>query len=230
MKEDYIRGSEKTWDSIAKSFDKTRRKAWQECIDFIENTSKNSVIVDVGSGNGRHLIPSSKQCNYAIGIDVSTEMLKVVQEKIVNEKINNVTLIHSSAENIPLKNNSADAVLYIAALHSIPGRENRVKSLKEIKRILKKDGKLLVSVWSRYQDKFRKKFLKESLNKKKIGFGDKYVYWTQDKLDVKRFYHLYSKKELIEELNEAGFKILSVKGMKIRSEKYNDNYFAIVKP
>jgi ubiquinone/menaquinone biosynthesis C-methylase UbiE len=228
MVKDYIRDLEKTWDSIAKSFDKTRRKTWQECIDFIDSTSKDSVIVDVGSGNGRHLIPSAKQCKHAIGIDISREMLKVIQEKINDEKISNTILIHSTAENIPIKDNSVDAVLYIATLHSIPGRENRIKSLKEIKRILKDDGKLIVSVWSKYQDKFRKDFLKKSLtDKKKTDFGDKYIYWTQDKLDVKRFYHLYSKKELVEDLEKAGFKILSVKGMKIRSEKYVDNYFAI---
>ena len=173
------------------------------------------------------MIPAAKQCRYAIGIDISNEMLQIIQEKLKNEELHNATLIHSPAERMPIKNNSIDSVLYIAALHSIPGQENRVNSLKEIKRILKTDGKILVSVWSRYQDKFRKTFLKQGLNKKKSGFGDKYIYWRQDKLNVKRYYHLYSKKELVEDLEKAGFKILSIKGMKIRSEKYNDNYFAI---
>jgi ubiquinone/menaquinone biosynthesis C-methylase UbiE len=229
MKKNYINDLEKTWDSIAKSFDKTRRKTWSECINFIKNAPNDCIILDLACGNGRHLIPSAKHCKKSIGIDVSKEMLKVVQEKIAKENITNNHLIHSSAENLPLKSKTIDIVLYIAALHSIPGKENRVKSLKEIKRILKNDGKALVSVWTRYQDKFRKSFLKQSLNKeKKTDFGDKYIYWTQNKLNIPRYYHLYSKKELIEDLEKADLKIFNIKGMKIRSEKYNDNYFAIV--
>jgi ubiquinone/menaquinone biosynthesis C-methylase UbiE len=228
MKKDYIFESEKTWDIIAKSFDKTRRKPWQECLDFISDISNDSLVANIACGNGRHLIPCAKICKHVIGLDISSKMLEIAKEKTIKEKIFNVSFIHSTAEEVCLDDCSVDAVLYIAALHNIPGKENRIKSLKEVRRILKKDGKALVSVWSRYADKFRKSFQNKNLSSKKTEFGDKHIYWRQDGLNVPRFYHLYGKKEFVEDLKEAGFKILKVKGVKIKSEKYNDNYFAVV--
>ncbi len=228
MKKDYIIESEKTWDSIAKSFDKTRRKPWQECLDFIKEISEESVVADVACGNGRHLIPCAKKCKNVIGLDISRKMLEIIKEKTIKENISNVCLIHSIAEDIPLKDNTIDAVLYIAALHNIYGKENRIKSLKEIKRILKNDSKAIISVWSRYTNKFRKSFQNKNLHSKKIEFGDKHIYWRKDSLDIPRFYHLYGKKEFVEDLEEAGFRKIKVKGVKIKSEKYNDNYFAVV--
>jgi ubiquinone/menaquinone biosynthesis C-methylase UbiE len=228
MKKEHISESEKTWDSIAKSFDKTRRKPWFECLDFIEEIPKDSAVLDLACGNGRHLIPCAKKCMSVVGIDISNKMLEIAQDKTIKEKLTNTSFIHSAAENIPLKDSSVDAVLYIAALHNIRGRENRIKSLKETKRILKKDGRALISVWSRYADKFRKTFQNKSFNSKKTEFGDKHIYWRQDGLDVPRFYHLYGKKEFVEDVEEAGFKIIKVKSAKVKSNKYNDNYFAVV--
>lgn len=228
MKKKYIIESEKTWDSIAKSFDKTRRKPWKECLDFIEESSKENIIVDVACGNGRHLIPCSKKCKKVIGLDISSKMLEIAKEKAIKENISNISFIHSTAEDIPLKSSSIDSILYIAALHNIYRKENRIKSLTEIKRILKKNSKAIISVWSRYNDKFRKTFQNKNSYSKKIEFGDKYIYWRKDGLDIPRFYHLYSKKEFLEDLEKSGFKIIKIKGVKIKSEKYNDNYFAVV--
>ena len=228
MKKNYIVESEKIWDSIAKSFDKTRRKPWQQCLDFIIEISEESIVADIACGNGRHLIPCAKKCKKVIGLDISRKMLEIVKEKTIKENISNICLIHSTAEDIPLKDSTIDAVLYMAALHNIYGKENRIKSLKEIKRILKKDSKAIISVWSRYTYKYRISFQNKNLENKKIEFGDKHIYWRKDGLNIPRFYHLYGKKEFVKDLEEAGFRIIKIKGVKIKSEKYNDNYFAIV--
>ena len=228
MEKDYRIESEKTWDSIAKSFDKTRHKPWQQCLDFIIETPKESVVADVACGNGRHLIPCAKKCKKVIGLDISRKMLEIVKEKVIQEDILNVNLIHSNAEDIPVKDETIDAVLYIAALHNIYGKKNRIKSLKEIKRILKKDSKAIISVWSRYNYKFYKSSKNKNLHSKKIEFGDRHVYWRKDDLNILRYYHFYVKKEFIKDLNEAGFKSIIIKSVKIKSNKYNNNYFAVV--
>jgi alkylated DNA repair protein alkB family protein 8 len=220
-----------TWNKIAKSFDKTRNKPWQICIDFIKNQIRNDVIVDLGCGNGRHLIPAAKYFNLAIGIDFSEELIDIVKKKVQKEKITNIKLINSDLRCIPLEDNFSDSVIYIAALHNIKGRNNRINSLRETKRILKSNGTALISVWSRYQDKFRDQFLfkggKKPQNEKE--FGDIDIYWTQDKLDIPRFYHLYSKKEFTEDLKRAGFNDFKIKSVKIASKKYTDNYFAYIR-
>lgn len=229
MKKKFIIDSEKTWDSIAKSFDKTRNKPWQECLNFVQKLSKKSIVLDIACGNGRHLIPCAKKCKKVIGLDISIKMLEIVREKTIKENISNICLIHSTAENIPIKDSSIDSVLYVAALHNIYGKKNRIRSLKEIRRILKKDSEAIISVWSRFANEYKKCFQYKNLNNKKIENGDKHIYWRKDGLNIPRFYHLYGKKEFFNDLIEAGFNIKKIKGVKIKSEKYNDNYFAIVK-
>ncbi len=222
--------SEDTWNAIAKSFDSTRRKPWQECIEFINSLPKMSIILDVGSGNGRHLIPCAKRCKKVIGLDVSRELLEIVKKKVYNKRFRNVELIHSDAVNIPIRNNSVNAILYIATLHNISIRYRRIISLKEIKRVLKPGGKAIISVWSRWQDKFRQHFVKRCFTRyKRKEFGDIKLQWRQHGLNIPRFYHLYSKREFVNDLKEAGLKIVEIQNVKIHSKKYPDNFFATVK-
>lgn len=225
-----IRKNQEIWDLIAKSFDKTRQKPWKQCIDFIKNLEKPNLVVDIGCGNGRHLVICAEYCKKAIGLDLSKELLIIAKEKLEEKKLKNAIFLHSDAKYIPLKNETVDAVLYIASLHNIQGRQNRIQSLKELKRILKKEGTALISVWSRWQDKYRKLFLKNRLLQKgELEFGDIDIYWKQHSLNVPRFYHLYSKKELIEDIKKAGFTIREIKSVKLHSKKFPDNFFAIVK-
>jgi ubiquinone/menaquinone biosynthesis C-methylase UbiE len=229
MQSDSINDNEAIWDSIAKSFDNTRKKPWKQCIDFIEKRSKDELLIDIGCGNGRHLIPSAYRYKKVIGIDISKKLLDIVKDKIQNEKITNTFLIHSDATNLPIKSNSIDSVLYIAALHNIKNNEKRIQSLKEIKRILKSDGKALVSVWSRWQDKYRRQFFKKWFTQfGKNEFGNINIYWRQHGLNIPRFYHLYSKREFEKDINKANLSILDLRGVKLHSKKYPDNFFALL--
>jgi alkylated DNA repair protein alkB family protein 8 len=229
MSIEYLKNSEKTWNAIARSFDITRRKPWIQCINFINSLPETHIVADIGCGNGRHLIPSAKRCKTALGLDISGELLSIVLRKIQKQNLKNVSLLHSDVVNIPLENNSIDSVLFIAALHNIQGKDKRVKSLKEVKRILKKDGKALISVWSRSQDKYKKMFFKKPSNQEKnTDFGDIDIYWRQHGLNIPRFYHLYSKQEFLNDLKKAGLKIIEFQDVKIRAKKHPDNYFAKV--
>jgi len=229
MQDELVKNSQETWDAIAKSFDVTRRKPWKEVIDFIEKIPKSSFVADIGCGNGRHLIPCAQHCKKVIGIDISIELLKIVQKKLDKTNLTNVNLVHSDIVNMPFEDNVFDYVLFIASLHNIKDRDRRITALKEVKRILKKDGKAIVSVWSRWQDKYRKQFLKKWFTKTgEEEFGDIDIYWKQHGLNIPRFYHLYSKREFVSNLKRAGFKTIEMQEVKLLSKKHPDNYFAVV--
>jgi len=226
----YTKKSMDTWNAIAYSFDLTRRKPWKECIEFIKSIPNTSIVADIGCGNGRHLIPCAKHCKKVIGLDISDELLKIVQKKINEKNLENVSLIHSDAVNIPIRNNSIDQVLFIATLHNISKRYRRIISLKEINRVLKPNGSAIISVWSRWQDKFRQHFMRNYRNiSEKKEFGDTNIYWKQHGLNIPRYYHLYSMRELRQDLISADFKIINLEGVKFFSKSYYDNYFAVIK-
>jgi ubiquinone/menaquinone biosynthesis C-methylase UbiE len=145
----------------------------------------------------------------------------------MKEKQHSAVLIHGNLVRIPIKKDLLDAVLYIAALHNIKGRKNRIQSLKEVKRILKDDGRALISVWSREQEKFRDCFTVSSGNDCELG--DIKIYWRQNRLNVPRFYHLYSKEEFVEDLKQSGLEIEQISEAKLHSKMFTDNYFAIVR-
>jgi len=230
MLDECDRKSDETWDLIAESFDLTRRKPWMQCIGFIDTLSKTDTVVDLGCGNGRHLLPCAEHCKAVIGLDISKELLNITKKKLKGKNLDNTILLHADMTNIPLKNDTVDSILFIAALHNIKGKDGRIQSLKEVKRILKKDGTALISVWSRWQDKYRMHFLKKWFTRKgQTEFGDIDIYWKQHGLDIPRFYHLYSKKEFISDIRLAGLEIEEIQDIKLHSKKHPDNYFAIVK-
>jgi len=230
MFDNNISKNQETWDYIAESFDKTRSKPWKQCIDFINTLKETNLVADIGCGNGRHLALCAKQCKLTIGLDISRGLLVIAKNKLMEKKLKNMVFLHSDASHLSIKSQTVDAVLYIASLHNIKDKEKRIQSLIELKRILKKDGCALISVWSRWQDKYRVLFFKKWFTHTgKSDFGDIDIYWRQHGLNIPRFYHFYSRRELIEDIRQAGLKIEKVESVKLRSKKHPDNYFAIVR-
>lgn len=228
MLDNHFIESEKTWDTIAESFDLTRRKPWRQCIDFIKGLPESGIVADLGCGNGRHLIPCAEHCNKVIGVDISRNLLRIAQNKSKQKSLGNVEFIHGNLVEIPLRDSFLDAVLYIASLHNIKGRFERLKSLSEVRRILKNNGKALITVWSRWQDKYRMQFLKKVFfNREELG--DIEIYWRQHNLNIPRFYHLYSKKEFARDLEQASLEIIHIESVKMHSTTKADNYFAVVR-
>lgn len=155
------------------------------------------------------------------------KLLKIVQKKLHEKSLTNVSLIHADAVQLPFAKDSLDAVLCIASLHNIQGKNHRRLALKEILHVLKPKGIGLISVWSRWQDTYFKYFLKQFFVRTR-EFGDIDVYWRQHNLNIPRFYHLYSKGEFHRELRGVGFEIQRIEAVKIHSKRFPDNYFAYV--
>ena len=216
------------WERIAKSFDKTRRKPWSKCIEFIDSMEKKGLFLDIGCGNGRHLIPAARKNELVIGIDFSINMLRVCRNNLEKAGVRNYALLQADARYLPFKDDCFDYVIFIASLHNIRGRDNRIMALREMRRILKSGGKGLISVWSKWQDRFFFHFLKELFLGNYEEFGDIEIMWKRDDINLPRFYHLYSRREFLGELKEAGFEIAKIESVKISSKILKDNFFAVV--
>jgi ubiquinone/menaquinone biosynthesis C-methylase UbiE len=225
--------NEYIWNRISKDFDSTRQNPWKEVTSFIDSLPSKSKFLDLGCGNGRHLIYAARKLKSVVGVDISSNLLNIVHKKVLNQNLGNVQLVRSSAQQLPFKNEKFDCAIFIATLHNIKNRENRIKSLKELNRVLKFNGTALISVWTRWQDRFFKYFIKELLKSKikskthNKEFGDILIPWKGDGLNVMRFYHLYSKKEFLKDLKTAKFKIIYLDMVKKNSKFFTDNIFAI---
>jgi ubiquinone/menaquinone biosynthesis C-methylase UbiE len=216
-----LQSTMRTFDEIAEDFDRTRYKPWPECVEFGGTIPEDSLVLDIGCGNGRNAIFLAER-HRIVGIDISHKMVGIARKNLAAKGLGGkCELIQSDVTKIPLRDSTFDSVLYIATLHHIPTEAQRLKSLVELRRVMKENARALISVWAFDQPRFQK-VLDEHLEKKK-DFGDIQVEWKRpDGTVFNRFYHLFYRDELRNLAERAGLKVY-------RHFKASDNYFAVVK-
>ena len=109
---------------------------------------KNKTLIDIGTGRGYVAVEMAKLGVNVIACDLTKESLSNIAKYKKQFKLNNIKLIQCKAEKIPLKNNSIDFVIANAVLEHIPEES---KAITEWKRILKRGGKMFVTVPLKYQ-------------------------------------------------------------------------------
>ena len=108
--------------------------------NYYKKSFENKTILELGTGPG-HILEELLKENFekVYGIDISLDML--LRAKTRNADHNKLHLINANVESIPLKDSSIDLII---SRGSIFFWKNLDKALKEIYRVLKKDGFLLV--------------------------------------------------------------------------------------
>lgn len=167
------------YNQIASEFSDKRFCRWNWIDKFLNNFEKKSLILDIGCGNGRNM--TFPNLNF-IGIDNCPNFIKICREKKLN-------VMESDMVQIPLLEHSFDGIISIASFHHLSTEERRINSLQEMKRMLKKNGKVLLSVWS----------INQSHNKKlNFVYGDNYIPWKNKDGSIKeqRYYYIFQLNEL----------------------------------
>lgn len=103
--------------------------------------SSNETIVEIGVGRGTTTLSLARSAQKVIGIDNSKEMLQIAGQNIRNSSQRNIYLKLGEAEKVPLKSKSANQVLASTVLHHTVSPS---KAIREMARILKKRGKLVI--------------------------------------------------------------------------------------
>lgn len=109
--------------------------------------SSHDLILDVGAGTGFYSILSSNYFDRVVATDISDKMLKNMYSN--GKKIMNVT---SDSTHLPFNDNMFDSVLCLYGVLNYLNESMRKESVKEIHRVLKRDGRLIFSIWRFTQD------------------------------------------------------------------------------
>ena len=124
-----------------------RRKTIKLLKQNIENKAE-AVILDIATGTGDLAVEASKiNPKKIIGIDISTKMLQIGQEKIKQKKLTNIIeLRQGDAENLKFNDNYFDAITVAFGVRNF---ENLTKGLSEMYRVLKPKGCAIILEFSK---------------------------------------------------------------------------------
>ncbi len=178
------------YEKIAERFNHSRAYKWNWIEIFLQKLNKNSLVYDIGCGSGRNM--TYEGLNF-IGIDNCENFIKICRSK-------NLNVINANSINIPLKNNSADAIICIAMFHQLSNNENRINTLLEIKRLIKPGCKILLSVWSINQPPKTKRIFKR--------YGNNIVDWNNYGTIYERYYYIFKIDEIKKLFKSANLLLL----------------------
>ena len=163
---DHLQKAADRFDDWACTYGEDRISPWfkfnQQLAISKLNLTYGKNFLDVGCGTGWAVREASKIIGNgkACGIDISPKMIE--KAKIQSEGFKNVDFKIASSESIPFPDETFDAVICTCSFHHY---ENPNRVLKEFKRIIKREGKIVIidaarniffPVW--VQDRLRRMF------------------------------------------------------------------------
>ena len=109
--------------------------------------NKNDVVLDLGCGSGQSAIKAAKIVKKVVAVDFNHSLLKLAGQWAKDKETRNVVFEMANLEKkLRFQKDSFDKVIFLDVLEHL---NNRGQILSEIKRILKKNGLLLIGVPNR---------------------------------------------------------------------------------
>ncbi|KAK4328808.1 hypothetical protein Pmani_000804 [Petrolisthes manimaculis] len=130
------------YDQISVHFSGARYRAWPRVRQFLADLEPGAFVADVGCGNGKYL--HINQQIVKVGVDRCLNLATTARERG-----HEVTLSDTLA--LPFRDECVDAALSIAVIHHLATTERRVRALRELARVLKIGGRLMITVWAMEQ-------------------------------------------------------------------------------
>ena len=208
------------YDLLTEDFSRTRATVWEEFKSLGEYFQDGDTVLDLGCGNGRffELINGAGREIKYFGADNSEKLVQLAKQRYQAGKF-----VLTDGLILPFADNFFDKILCIAVLHHLPGRELQREFLREAYRVLKPNGRLILTTWEARPGKRRwRSLLKYTwlkiIGKSNLDWGDFYEPWGEKGL---RYFHNFSKKELCQSLGEVNFDIQEAGFLNRRSGEKN---------
>ena len=143
------------FDDIAPTYDRLNHilslsidKIWRNRVVRAVRRLGAKEILDIATGTGDLAIAMVRKIEGTTicGADLSPEMLAVAKQKVAKAALSDrITLMEGNAEHLPLPDMSADAVTIAFGIRNFENKEN---CLRELRRVLRTDGHLVILEFS----------------------------------------------------------------------------------
>ena len=174
----------------------------------LESINSKDRVLDICTGTATTVIRIAKQHSNAeiMGIDISDAMLKIAENKLCKEHIKNVELFYMNATDMTFEKDCFDKVLISLVLHEMDDILAE-KLLREAVRVLKKEGRIIVTEWEPSKVLWRKLLflpihILEPKTYRSFVKKDLYQYFRSFDLEVEKEIHCNYSRVLILKKNE----------------------------
>lgn len=128
-------------------------------IDDVYNRSginANESLLDIGCNDGLEMLKlrTAGHLGHLIGLDISLSPLMIGSER-QHRRIIPMDFIRGSGEDLPLGNDSINSAISLFTLYHVDNPEN---AIKEMKRVVKPDGTIIIATSSKNNKKRHRQF------------------------------------------------------------------------
>ena len=152
------------FDSVASNYDLMNdvmslgtHRLWKNYTIASSNVSKGDKVLDIAGGTGDLAIKFRKKVGDSgkvILSDINGSMLEEGRKNLINHGIIDVDFIQANAESLPFEDNTFDCVSIAFGLRNVTHKNI---ALKQMHRVLKKGGSLLVLEFSKVENEMLEK-------------------------------------------------------------------------
>ena len=150
---------------------------------------KSGVMLDLACGPGILLAGLASSMKLNVGVDITPKMIQMAHAKCLSANLLNTRFLESPAENLPFPSAAFDCVLTRLTLHHFL---EPIRVLREVKRILKPDGILVIA------DLISSEDLTETR-----------IHNALEQLRDPSHIRMLPQSELLNVVNDAGFRVIS---------------------
>ncbi len=200
------------YNRFGDQFSATRQRLQPGVRKILETIQADVSVLDLGCGNGNFLRELSVRGHKAalLGVDFSLPLLRDAESAPgVEFREVDLTKLLAVSDQL-LVEGGWDVITMFATLHHIPSTEIRLDILKTVRKLLKKDGKFILSNWqflnskkltARIQPWDRVGLADEDLDE-----GDYLLDWRSGGEGL-RYAHQFSARELLGLAEQAGMRV-----------------------
>lgn len=171
------------YNKRANDFSSTRNSVWKCVRDFGEKIKHQSDVLDAGCGNGKNMIYLKKKTSNIMGFDNCDKFVKICKERHLD--VSNFDILNFDIKKFGKK--KFDNIICIAVVHHFKTESERLSAIKDLLKLLKSGGEMLLTFWAFETDIYsRKRKFEKGDNVVKFD-GDERYYYVFDEQEIKSF-------------------------------------------
>ena len=194
------------WEGLLKDIPHSYKQLFIAEKDYIRKTiTKNSIVLDIGCGNGRTLNSILDITQNLFGIDNEEKAVENTRKNL--KLIPNAQILLGDVRKLPFENKFFDFIICVDSFVNFG--EYKFKALEEMKRVLKDDGIIILSVFS--EDAFEERMKQYKKYNSPIKEIKGTTVYFDFETEGENLSEQFSKKDIESIATKAKLKLLDIK-------------------